>query len=96
MGEVLTSRLKNPERHAPICPHHHEWCELAKSGTTLLVVFGALALVIASLGLYGLLAHTVSARSREIGIRMALGATWRSVMQMVMSRVDPMLVLRDH
>ena len=54
--------------------------------TTLLVVFGALALVIASLGLYGLLAQTVSARSREIGIRMALGATWRNVMRMVMSR----------
>jgi putative ABC transport system permease protein len=54
--------------------------------TTLLVVFGSLALVIASLGLYGLLAQTVSARAREIGIRMALGATWRSVMRMVMSR----------
>ena len=54
--------------------------------TTLLVVFGALAIVIASLGLYGLLAQTVSARSREIGIRMALGATFRSVMRMVMSR----------
>ncbi|HZL96373.1 MAG TPA: FtsX-like permease family protein [Vicinamibacterales bacterium] len=54
--------------------------------TTLLVMFGTLALVIAALGLYGLLAQTVSARSREIGIRMALGATWRSVMRMVMSR----------
>ena len=54
--------------------------------TMLLVVFGALALVIASLGLYGLLAQTVSARGREIGIRMALGATSRNVMQMVMSR----------
>jgi putative ABC transport system permease protein len=54
--------------------------------TTMLVVFGALALVIASLGLYGLLAQAVSARGREIGIRMALGATWRNVMRMVMSR----------
>ena len=54
--------------------------------TTLLVVFGALALVIASLGLYGLLAQTASARGREIGIRMALGATWRNVLQTVMSR----------
>jgi ABC-type antimicrobial peptide transport system permease subunit len=54
--------------------------------TTLLVVFGGLALVIASLGLYGLLAQTVTARAREIGIRMALGATWRSVTGMVMGR----------
>ena len=54
--------------------------------TTLLVVFGGLALVIASLGLYGLLAQMVSARSREIGIRMSLGATWRNVVRMVLSR----------
>jgi hypothetical protein len=54
--------------------------------TTLLVAFGTLALIIAALGLYGLLAQTVSARGREIGIRMALGATWRNVMRMVMSR----------
>jgi predicted permease len=54
--------------------------------TSLLVMFGGLAMLIASLGLYGLLAQTVSARGREIGIRMALGATWKSVMAMVMSR----------
>jgi predicted permease len=54
--------------------------------TTLLVAFGALAMVIASIGLYGLLAQSVSARSREIGLRIALGATWRSVVTMVMSR----------
>ena len=39
-----------------------------------------------SFGLYGLLAQTVSARGREIGIRIALGATWKSVIAMVMSR----------
>ena len=54
--------------------------------TTLLVSFGALALLIASIGLYGLLAQSVAARSREIGLRMALGATWRDVVAMVMSR----------
>jgi predicted permease len=54
--------------------------------TALLVMFGGLAMLIAALGLYGLLAQIVSARGREIGIRMALGATWKNVMAMVMSR----------
>ena len=54
--------------------------------TALLVMFGGVAMLIAALGLYGLLAQTVSARGREIGIRMALGATWKSVLAMVMSR----------
>ena len=54
--------------------------------TTLLVAFGALAMLIASIGLYGLLAQSVSARSREIGLRIALGATAKSVVTMVMSR----------
>jgi predicted permease len=54
--------------------------------TVLLVMFGALALLIASLGLYGLLAQMVSARSREIGIRMALGATGTTVLALVISR----------
>jgi putative ABC transport system permease protein len=54
--------------------------------TTLLVAFGALALLIASLGIYGLLAQSVAARSREIGLRMALGASWRNVVAMVMAR----------
>jgi ABC-type antimicrobial peptide transport system permease subunit len=50
------------------------------------VVFGGLALLIAAIGLYGLLAQSVSARSREIGLRIALGASWQSVVSMVMSR----------
>jgi predicted permease len=54
--------------------------------TALLVMFGGLAMLIAALGLYGLLAQTVSARIREIGVRMALGATSRRVVGLVMSR----------
>jgi predicted permease len=45
--------------------------------------FGFLAIVLATVGLYGVLAYTVSRRTREIGIRMALGASPRSVLWII-------------
>jgi ABC-type antimicrobial peptide transport system permease subunit len=47
-------------------------------------LFGALGSVLAAVGLYGLLAYTVARRVNEIGIRMALGANRKDVIQMVL------------
>jgi predicted permease len=65
---------------------------LVRAGAALFSIFGALALGLAVVGLYGIKAYSVARRTREIGIRMALGAQAGAVLRMIMREGSVMLI----
>jgi putative ABC transport system permease protein len=65
-----------------IAPKRHAW----ELGARVFSAFGALALVLASLGLYGTLSSSVTERSHELGVRLALGAPRQHIARVILGR----------
>ena len=77
--ELLIYETKTMERHLGVVLLPHRLSAL------VVTAFGTLALLLAAIGLYGVVSYSVSTRSREVGIRMALGADPRAVVRMLMT-----------
>ncbi len=89
LGSAISKELEQASGGLPVS-HIRTMDEIVAQSTarenfnmTLLTLFGASALLLAVLGIYGLMAYSVRQRTREIGIRLALGAESRDVRNMV-------------
>jgi putative ABC transport system permease protein len=58
----------------------------ARMGTILLMLFGAIALLLAAMGVFGVMSYTVGQRMREFGIRLAVGASTSDVLKLTLGR----------
>jgi putative ABC transport system permease protein len=92
LSAVLRTAVRELDRELPVSDVAPLSANIARStsarrfSVTLLGVFAGLALLLAAVGIYGIVAHSVTRRTHEIGVRMSLGAHPRKIAGMVLKR----------
>jgi putative ABC transport system permease protein len=90
LAAAITDRVRSAAANVPVSPPRTMTSQVERSLTgerliaRLLVAFAGLALVLASVGLYGVLGYSVTRRTAEIGLRLALGASRADVLRSVL------------
>jgi ABC-type antimicrobial peptide transport system permease subunit len=89
--DVATARILRDALSPRVRWSVSHWLDNADSAQSVLVfvaqtlgIFGVCAVLLAAFGLYGVVSHSVAQRSREFGVRIALGATRRQILQVVL------------
>jgi putative ABC transport system permease protein len=92
LGPVLSRAVSQLDRDLPIyfpgtpARFHHEILNGNRIIATLFTIFGIVAFILSAVGLYGVMSFSVSQRTQEFGIRMALGADAARIFRMVMQQ----------